>query len=155
MSFQCQKSSCDGLISSGQMTLQKDIWTVLPSHWQTDMSPITSWNYLSFWTNWTSVAQTIKKWKLFEKRCHEKDDFFSVTTMNTLTTWNFRYRQTVWQKHLKLRYKKLQTIYNKREKRKNQNVDYERHTINLEYVSRNWRLCVRNIYIYYEKCNKK
>ena len=59
ISCKFQKSSWNSWISSGQMILQKDMWTVLPSHWQTDMSPITSWNYLSFWTNWTSVAQTI------------------------------------------------------------------------------------------------
>ena len=59
MSCQCQKSSRNGWISSGQMILQKDMWTVLPSHWQTDMSPITSWNFHSFWTKWTSIAQTI------------------------------------------------------------------------------------------------
>ena len=59
MSCKLQESSWNSWISSGQMILQKDMWTVLPSHWQTDISTITSWNYLSFWTNWTSVAQTI------------------------------------------------------------------------------------------------
>ena len=59
ISCQCQKTSWNGWISSGQMILQKDMWKVLPSHWQTDMSPITSWNYLLFWTNLTSVAKTI------------------------------------------------------------------------------------------------
>ena len=67
-----------------------------------------------------------------KKNVTTKKTIFSVTTMTTWTTSNCYNRQTIWQKLLKFWYKKRQTICYKRKKRKNHNIDCERHTINLE-----------------------
>ena len=89
-------------------------------------------NYVLFWDQWVISSSNQLKWEQIEKKYQNKKRFFSVTTMSTRSTSNCYYRQTIWQKPLKFWYKKRQTICYKRKKRRNHNIDYERHTINLE-----------------------